>query len=99
MTPQTVQERIDNIVKNLTISKKKTSKYIRSKTSAQDARPEVVYVGSVAVAIICVFASLVVLPDLCTMIHFLFSVKKRKQRKKRKTLKKLDQMGQKMFVN
>ncbi|XP_065944395.1 uncharacterized protein [Magallana gigas] len=99
MTPQAVQERIDNIVKNLTISKKKTSKYIRSKTSAQDARPEVVYVGSVAVAIICVFASLVVLPDLCTMIRFLFSVMKRKQRKKRKTLKKLGQMEQKMFVN
>lgn len=87
MTPQAVQAKIDNIVQNLTISKRKTSKYIRSKTSAQDERPEVVFVGSVAVAIICVFANLIVLPDLCTLIRFLYSVLKRKQRKKRKTLK------------
>ncbi|XP_052699464.1 uncharacterized protein LOC128177000 [Crassostrea angulata] len=79
MTPQALQERIDNIVQNLTISKKKTSKYIRSKSSAQDSRPEVVYVGSVAIVILCMFASLIVLPDLYTLLRFLYAMLKCKE--------------------
>lgn len=73
MTPEEVQARIENIVQNLSISKKTTSKYLRSKISAQDTRPEVVYVGSVAIALLCMFASFIVLPDLCTLLRFLFS--------------------------
>ncbi|XP_052701549.1 uncharacterized protein LOC128178433 [Crassostrea angulata] len=73
MTPEEVQARIENIVQNLSISKKTTSKYLRSKISAHDTRPEVVYVGSVAIALLCMFASFIVLPDLCTLLRFLFS--------------------------
>uniref|UniRef100_A0A8W8HL54 F5/8 type C domain-containing protein n=1 Tax=Magallana gigas TaxID=29159 RepID=A0A8W8HL54_MAGGI len=80
MTPQKVQARIETIVQNLTVSKKKTSKYIRSKTSAQDSRPEVVYVGSVAIAMLCMFASLIVLPDLYTLLRFIYAMLKCKEK-------------------
>uniref|UniRef100_A0A8W8HLS1 F5/8 type C domain-containing protein n=1 Tax=Magallana gigas TaxID=29159 RepID=A0A8W8HLS1_MAGGI len=80
MTPQKVQARIETIVQNLTVSKKKTSKYIRSKTSAQDSRPEVVYVGSVAIVILCMFASLIVLPDLYTLLRFIYAMLKCKEK-------------------
>lgn len=80
MTPQELKTKIETIVQNLSVTKEKTSKYIRSKTSAQDTRPEVVYVGSVAIAILCLIASLIVLPDLCTMLRFFYSFLKRKQK-------------------
>uniref|UniRef100_A0A8W8HLD9 F5/8 type C domain-containing protein n=1 Tax=Magallana gigas TaxID=29159 RepID=A0A8W8HLD9_MAGGI len=80
MTPQKVQARIETIVQNLTVSKKKTSKYLRSKTSAQDSRPEVVYVGSVAIVILCMFASLIVLPDLYTLLRFIYGMLKCKEK-------------------
>lgn len=74
LTPEEVQTKIENIVQNLTVSKEKTSKFIRSKISAQDKRPEVVYVGSVAVALLCLMVGLVVLPDVCTVVRFFYSM-------------------------
>lgn len=74
LTPREMQTKIENIVQNLTVSKEKTSKFIRSKISAQDKRPEVVYVGSVAVALLCLMVGLVVLPDVCTVVRFFYSM-------------------------
>lgn len=80
MTPQELKTKIETIVQNLSVTKEKTSKYIRSKTSAQDTRPEVVYVGSVAIAILCLIASLIVMPDLFSILRFFYSFLKRKQK-------------------
>lgn len=77
-TPQELQNRIDDIVQQLTVPIKTTSKYVRSKTSAQDGRPGVVYVGSIGIAILCVISGLIVLPDLFTVLRFFYaSIKSR----------------------
>nr|XP_034322886.1 discoidin, CUB and LCCL domain-containing protein 1-like [Crassostrea gigas] len=80
LTALELKTKIEAVVQNLSVKKEKTSKYIRSKTSAQDSRPEVVYVGSVAIVILSLIASLVVLPDLYAMLRFFYSMLKRKQK-------------------
>lgn len=80
LTALELKTKIEAVVQNLSVKKEKTSKYIRSKTSAQDSRPEVVYVGSVAIVILSLIASLVVLPDLYAMLQFFYSMLKRKQK-------------------
>lgn len=77
-TPQELQDRIDDIVEQLTVPIKTTSKYVRSKTSAQDSRPGVVYVGSIGLAILCIISGLIVLPDLFTVLRFFFTSMKSK---------------------
>eukprot|EP00105_Crassostrea_gigas_P006901 XP_011420973.1 PREDICTED: discoidin, CUB and LCCL domain-containing protein 2 [Crassostrea gigas] len=72
-TQQELQERIDDIVQKLTVPIRTTSKYVRSKTSAHDSRPGAVYVGSIGIAILCVFSGFIVLPDLFTVLRYFYS--------------------------
>nr|XP_022334347.1 lactadherin-like isoform X2 [Crassostrea virginica] len=74
LTTSDLNVKISNMVQNLTISKRKTSIFIRSKNCAQDGRPEVVYVGYVGIALLVFVSSLIVLPDLLTLISFTHTV-------------------------
>ncbi|XP_061171992.1 neuropilin-1a-like [Saccostrea echinata] len=70
LTEKELRARLAGIVQNLTISKKTTSIYKRSKISAQDNRPQVMYVGSIGIAILIIVSSLIVLPDLFKLFQF-----------------------------
>jgi hypothetical protein len=72
MTQAELDVRLSEIVQNLTVPKKTTSRFIRSKISVQDKRPEVAYVGSLGIVLMSVVISLIVLPDLYTFGRFLF---------------------------
>ncbi|XP_062604160.1 uncharacterized protein LOC134265980, partial [Saccostrea cucullata] len=72
LTESELLARLAVIVQNLTISKKTTSIYRRSKISAQDNRPQALYVGSVGIAILFIVANLIVLPDLLKLFHYLY---------------------------
>ncbi|XP_062619734.1 uncharacterized protein LOC134281276, partial [Saccostrea cucullata] len=72
LTESELLARLAVIVQNLTISKKTTSIYRRSKISAQDNRPQALYVGSVGIAILFIVVNLIVLPDLLKLFHYLY---------------------------
>ncbi|XP_078315847.1 uncharacterized protein LOC111128628 [Crassostrea virginica] len=74
LTTSDLNVKISNMVQNLTISKRKTSIFIRSKNCAQDGRPEVVYVGYLGIALLVFVGSLIVLPDLLTFSSFMYTV-------------------------
>nr|XP_022330075.1 lactadherin-like isoform X2 [Crassostrea virginica] len=74
LTTSDLNVKISNMVQNLTISKRKTSIFIRSKNCAQDGRPEVVYVGYLGIALLVFVTSLIVLPDLLTFSSFMYTV-------------------------
>ena len=58
------------MVKELSVPKKTLSSFIRSKTSASDERPQAMYVGTVGIAILCIFVGLIVLPDVYLAFRF-----------------------------
>ena len=74
LTTADLNVKISNIVQNLTISKRKTSIFIRRKKCAPDSRPEVVFVGYFGIALLVFVSSLIVLPDLLTLISFMYTV-------------------------
>ncbi|XP_061171993.1 lactadherin-like [Saccostrea echinata] len=75
LTKAELRARLVGIVQNLTVSKKTTSFYKRSKISAQDNRPQVLYVGSIGIAILFIIVNLIVLPDLFKLFHYLYQMR------------------------
>nr|XP_022310012.1 uncharacterized protein LOC111115536 [Crassostrea virginica] len=67
ITEEVIQEKIDNIQKNLTVNKKETNQYIRTLTSAPDERQSAKNIGIVGVTVISVVIGLVILSD-CTNV-------------------------------
>ncbi|XP_022335110.2 uncharacterized protein LOC111131735 [Crassostrea virginica] len=70
LNPQELQTKIQEMVKELSVPKNTLSSFIRSKTSASDERPQAMYVGTVGIAILCIFVGLIVLPDVYSAFRF-----------------------------
>ncbi|XP_056007874.1 uncharacterized protein LOC125666362 isoform X2 [Ostrea edulis] len=65
LTPEVMQEKIDNIQRNLTVNRKETNQYIRTLTSAPDERRSARNIGIVGVSVICGVFGVIILSD-CT---------------------------------
>jgi hypothetical protein len=65
LTPEMLQEKMDNIERNLTVKRKETNQYIRTLTSAPDERRSAKNIGIVGVSVICGVFGLILLSD-CT---------------------------------
>lgn len=74
LTSDDLNVKISNIVQNLTVTKRSTSTFLRTKNCAQDSRPEVVYVGYVGIGLLVFVASLIALPDLLSLYLFMYSL-------------------------
>ena len=70
ITPE-LQQKIDDIKQNLTISKRQTSAFLRSKTSATDSRPSAASMGSLGIVAIVLAIGLVVAIDVMNYIQWL----------------------------
>ncbi|XP_061195159.1 uncharacterized protein LOC133203384 [Saccostrea echinata] len=60
---------IDDVVQDLTVSKKTTSTYIRSLVSVYDPRPSAKAMGAVGVTVLCLVLGLIVLADCDLLIR------------------------------
>ena len=60
----TLQERVDDLKKNLTIDTRNTSSYRRSLTCASDPRPSAAHVGYLGICILSVTGGLLLCADL-----------------------------------
>ena len=67
---QTIQERIKEIKKELTVDKKTTSSYTRSLISVYDPRPSSVAIGGCGVGLLCLAALLLLLPDVINVFKY-----------------------------
>lgn len=68
---QTIEERIKEIKKELTVDKKTTSSYTRSLISVYDPRPSSVAIGSCGVGLLCLAVLLLLLPDVINVLKYL----------------------------
>ncbi|XP_062610575.1 uncharacterized protein LOC134272344 [Saccostrea cucullata] len=60
---------IEDLVQDLTVSKKTTTKHVRSLTSAYDPRPSARAIGTVGVTLLCLVLGLIVLADCDLLIR------------------------------
>ncbi|XP_069117063.1 uncharacterized protein [Argopecten irradians] len=63
-SPESLKEIIENLKKSLSVSKKKTSKYVRALTSAWDERPSSTRIGVVGIIVLCVVFGSVMIMDV-----------------------------------
>lgn len=68
ITQEIIQEKIENIQKNLTVNKKETNQYIRTLTSAPDERQSAKNIGIVGVTVISVVFGVVMLSDCINVV-------------------------------
>ncbi|XP_062616084.1 uncharacterized protein LOC134277792 [Saccostrea cucullata] len=65
---------IDDLVQDLTVSKKTTSTHVRSLTSAYDPRPSAKAMGAVGITVLCLVLGLIILAD-CDLLVRKFCLK------------------------
>lgn len=68
ITQEIIQEKIENIQKNLTVNKKETNQYIRTLTSAPDERQSAKNIGIVGVTVISVVFGVIMLSDCINVV-------------------------------
>ncbi|XP_062606115.1 uncharacterized protein LOC134267928 isoform X2 [Saccostrea cucullata] len=68
LTEEVIQEKIDNIQKNLTVNPKETNQYIRTLTSAPDDRQSAKNIGIVGVSVISVVFGIIILSDCINVV-------------------------------
>lgn len=68
ITQEIIQEKIENIQKNLTVNKKETNQYIRTLTSAPDERQSAKNIGIVGVTVISVVFGVIILSDCINVV-------------------------------
>lgn len=69
ITQEIIQEKIENIQKNLTVNKKETNQYIRTLTSAPDERQSAKNIGIVGVTVISVVFGVIMLSDCINVVR------------------------------
>lgn len=69
ITQEIIQEKIENIKKNLTVNKKETNQYIRTLTSAPDERQSAKNIGIVGVTVISVVFGVIMLSDCINVVR------------------------------
>ena len=89
LSPTQLQEAVEEIKKNLTVDAKKTSKNVRRKTSAPDARPSSATSGIFAISLmVLVFGSLVMLDVVPLIAWILKQLRKRSRRNRKNKLRR-----------
>ena len=68
----TLEEKIETLVKNLTVETKSTSKYRRSKESAEDDRASAITLGYFGGAIMGVTAAIIIFLDVVSLYKLFF---------------------------
>ncbi|XP_052822666.1 integumentary mucin C.1-like [Octopus bimaculoides] len=71
-TPEHFEKRMQETRKELSVKQNETSRYIAKKISAKDDRPSSQAIGVLAVVLFTVLASVIIVPDILSLVRYLF---------------------------